>query len=109
MGEAEAISVVVSSVPDATVGLRLAGTLVEERLAACATLLPEVTSVYRWEGRLRQEAEQLLLVKTASARVPRLIERLAELHPYQLPEILAFRVAEGLPEYCRWVLAETGG
>ena len=102
-----AVSVVVTSVPDATVAKELAQALVRERLVACVNLLPGVTSVYYWEDELQEEAEHLVVMKTATAHVPRLIARVTELHPYQLPEVLAFAVSEGLPEYCRWVLDET--
>ena len=103
------ISVVVASVPDAEVGKRLARSLLQERLIACANLVPGVTSLYRWEGEVQEEVESLLVMKTRSELVPRLIARIPELHPYELPEVLALRVADGLPAYCRWVLGETGG
>ena len=108
MPDAE-VSVVVASVPDAGVGKRLARSLLQERLIACASLVPGVTSLYRWAGEVREEDESLVVMKTRSELVPRLIARIPELHPYELPEVLALRVADGLPAYCRWVLDETGG
>ena len=107
MTDAE-ISVVVATVPDAEVGRRLARSLLQERLIACANLVPGVTSLYRWEGEVQEEDESLVVMKTRSELVPRLIARIPELHPYELPEVLALRVADGLPAYCRWVLDETG-
>jgi periplasmic divalent cation tolerance protein len=101
------VSVVVASVPDGEVGTRLARTLLEERLIACASVVGGVTSLYRWEGEVREEGESLLVMKTRSALVPRLVARIPELHPYALPEVLALRVDDGLPAYCRWVLDET--
>lgn len=103
------VSVVLATVPDAGVGRRLARALLGERLIACANLVPGVTSLYRWEGEVREEEEGLLVMKTRSELVPRLVARIAELHPYELPEVLALRVDDGLPAYCRWVLDETGG
>jgi periplasmic divalent cation tolerance protein len=103
------VSVVLATVPDAGMGRRLARTLLEERLIACATLVPGVTSLYRWEGEVQEEEEGLLVMKTRSELVPRLVARIPELHPYELPEVLALRVDDGLPAYCRWVLGETGG
>jgi len=103
------IAVVLASVPDLEVGRRLARTLLQERLIACANLVPGVTSLYRWEGAVQEEDESLVVMKTRSELVPRLIARIPELHPYELPEVLALRVADGLPAYCRWVLDETGG
>lgn len=89
--------------PDRETALRLAETLVEERLAACVSLLPGLTSVYRWEGQIHRDTETLLLVKTTLPRVERLIERVSELHPYEVPEIIAIPVTEGLSHYLSWI------
>jgi periplasmic divalent cation tolerance protein len=105
----DGISVVLASVPDAEVGRRLARALLQERLIACANVVPGVTSLYRWDGEVQEDDECLLVMKTGSGLVPRLVARIPELHPYELPEVLALRVADGLPAYRRWVLDETGG
>ncbi|CAN5688591.1 MAG: divalent-cation tolerance protein CutA [Gemmatimonadetes bacterium] len=102
------LTVVITTVPDAAAGERLARQLVEERLIACANLIPGLTSVYRWEGAVQTEAELLMLMKTPAAGVERLFARAAELHPYEVPELLALPVATGLEAYCRWVAAEVG-
>jgi periplasmic divalent cation tolerance protein len=81
----------------------LARTLVEERLAACVNVLPAMTSIYRWKGSVEQGREQQLLVKTTAGRIDALAARLRELHPYEVPELLVFRVDEGADEYLRWV------
>ena len=91
------------SCPDAPTAEELATTLVEERLAACVNLLPGITSVYRWEGGIQHDPEVLLLIKTTATRVPELMARLRVRHPYELPEIIAVPVTEGLPEYLSWV------
>ena len=101
------LCVVLATVPDAEVGRRLARTLLDEGLIACANLVPGVVSLYRWEGEVQEEGETLLLLKSRMELVPRLLERIPELHPYELPEVLALPVAGGLPAYCRWVLDET--
>ena len=101
------VAVVVASVPDHEVGRRLARALLQERLIACANLVGGVTSLYRWEGEVQEEGESLVVMKTRAALVPRLVARIPELHPYELPEVLALRVDDGLPAYCRWVLDET--
>jgi len=93
--------------PDAESAGRVARALVEERLIACANVLPGATSIYRWQGAVHTEAECLVVMKTREALVPRLLERAAVLHPYDVPELLALPVDGGLPEYCRWVLDET--
>jgi len=93
--------------PDADSARRLAGTLVEERLAACVNLLPGMTSVYRWRDAVETADEVQLIIKTTAARLPALAARLAELHPYELPELVAVQAAAGLPAYLAWVTAET--
>ena len=98
---------ILSTCPDADTAQRLARTLVEERLAACVNLLPGVSSTYRWRGEVEQATEVQLLAKTTADRRVALIARLAELHPYELPEILAVETAAGLPAYLDWVAAET--
>jgi periplasmic divalent cation tolerance protein len=104
---AEALALVLCTVPDEAAGRRIAGALVEERLIACANLVPGLTSVYRWEGEVRADPECLLLMKTRRALLGRVFERARELHPYELPELIATPVVEGLADYCRWVADET--
>jgi periplasmic divalent cation tolerance protein len=87
----------------------LARTLVEERLAACVNLLPPMTSTYAWQGRIEQEREQQLIIKTAASRVAALEARLRELHPYEVPEFLVIPVAGGSEAYLRWVRESTDG
>jgi periplasmic divalent cation tolerance protein len=101
------IVVLLVTAPDAAVAERLGRTLVEERLAACANLLPSVTSIYRWKGEVQTDTEVLLLLKTQRARLSRLAERLAEVHPYEVPELLALPVRGGSERYCKWVVEET--
>ena len=86
---------------------RVATALVEERLAACANILPGLRSIYRWQGQVEAADEVLLLLKTSPDRYPALQDRLRELHPHELPELLAVESTLGLPEYLRWVADET--
>lgn len=81
----------------------LARTLVAERLAACATIIPTVESIYRWEGKLECTRETLLLVKTAVPQLPALQSRLLALHSYQTPEFLVLPVESGSDGYLLWV------
>jgi periplasmic divalent cation tolerance protein len=81
----------------------LAEGLVTERLAACVNVLPEVTSVYRWQGKMEKASECLLLAKTSESRWPALQDWLREHHPYELPEVIALPIQSGLPEYLAWV------
>ena len=101
------VFLILSTCPDADTAQRLARILVEERLAACVSLLPGGVSTYRWQGRVEQATEVQLLAKTPADRRGALMARLAELHPYELPEILAVETAAGLPAYLDWVTAET--
>jgi len=101
------VFLILSTCPDADTAQRLARTLVEERLAACVSLLPGVVSTYRWQGQVEQAAEVQLLAKTPADQRDALMARLAELHPYELPDILAVETAAGLPAYLDWVTAET--
>ncbi|MDH5835203.1 divalent-cation tolerance protein CutA [Luteimonas kalidii] len=93
--------------PDAASARRIAHALVEARLAACVNLLPGVTSVYRWQGRVEQADEVLLVAKTVRERLDALTRQVQALHPYELPEVVAVDIAGGLPEYLDWIAAET--
>jgi periplasmic divalent cation tolerance protein len=99
------VVVVLSTLPPADAD-RIAGVLVDERLAACVNLTP-VRSVYRWQGAIQRDDEILAVVKTTAERAPALSARLRELHPYEVPEIVVLQVADGLPAYLAWVAAET--
>lgn len=100
--------VVLVTAPDAETAARLARTLVEEKLAACGNVVPAVRSIYRWEGKLCDEQEALLVLKAPAQRFPELRDRILALHPYQLPEVIALRVEEGSEGYLAWI-AKGGG
>ena len=86
----------------------LAKDIVKHRLAACVNVVPKVDSYFWWEGEIQNEAEALLICKTTQNKLDRMIDFVRHEHPYDLPEIIAVPVAEGLPEYINWVLEETG-
>jgi periplasmic divalent cation tolerance protein len=100
---------VLCSCPDDATAAGLARQLVEERLAACVSRVPLTASTYRWQGRVVEAAEVLLLVKTTAGRQADLIQRLAQLHPYEVPEIVAIGLDAGLPAYLDWLAGETSG
>ena len=81
----------------------LARTLVEERLAACVNVLPAMQSTYRWQGKVEQASEHQLIVKTTAGRVATLKQRLQDLHPYDVPELLVLTVSDGAESYLRWL------
>jgi periplasmic divalent cation tolerance protein len=82
----------------------LAQALVESRLAACVNIVPRIHSVYRWEGRVTGDDEQLLLIKTTDVRVEALREELFRLHPYDVPEFVVMAVAGTSDAYGAWLL-----
>ena len=82
---------------------RLSEKLVSEKLAACVSALPGVSSTYRWHGKLERTREVLLLIKTSNKKLDRLIPRIKELHSYEVPEILVIPIKRGLPEYLKWI------
>ncbi len=98
---------VLTNLPDADSAKQVARQLVEQRLAACVNILPACTSVYRWNDAVESATEVPVLIKTTLARYPALQAALTELHPYELPEIIAVHLHEGLPAYLAWVGAET--
>lgn len=100
---------VTTTLPDRESANRLGGRLVEERLAACAQVVGPVSSVYRWEGEVETAAEWYCYLKTTAARVPALLSRIREMHPYETPEIVALPVAEGDAGYLRWIEESVAG
>ncbi len=98
------VVVVLTTVPDADTGARIAATLVEERLAACVNVLPGIRSIYRWEGKLRDDAEALLVAKLPKDRLAKYSARMTALHPYQVPEIVALEPAHVAEPYLRFCL-----
>lgn len=94
---------VLTTCPDEATARRIARTLVEERLAACVNVLPPMHSVYRWKGKVEDATEQLLIIKIAAQRYAAVQDRLRALHPYELPEIIAVPLADGLPDYLAWL------
>lgn len=93
--------------PDSTSAASIAETLVDERLAACVSQLPGLRSVYRWQGQVERADEVMLLMKTTDARLDALGERLRQLHPSELPELIAVEAAGGLAPYLEWVIQQT--
>jgi len=86
---------------------KIAEHVVQSRLAACASTIPTVRSTYWWEGKIMNDQESLVLIKTTSDKYPSLQETIQTLHSYKVPEIVAIPVVEGLPPYLEWVKMET--
>ena len=98
---------VIANCPDEACANRIALAVVEAGLAACVNLLPRVQSVYRWQGAIESASEVPLLIKTTAGRYTELETAIRELHPYDVPEIIALPIAQGLPAYLDWLAAET--
>jgi periplasmic divalent cation tolerance protein len=100
--------VVFCTCPDEASAERIGATLVEEYLAACVNRIPGITSTYRWKDEVQRDTEILLVVKTTRERFEALRKRIVELHPYELPEVIAVDIALGHAPYLAWIGAETG-
>lgn len=96
------------SCADAESANAIARSLVEEQLAACVSVIPGLRSTYRWQGQVNCADEALLLVKTTRERFPATVDRLRELHAYELPEIIAVDVSVADPAYQAWVESQVG-
>ncbi len=101
------LQVVLATAPDVETANKIARTLVEERLVACVNVVSGVTSIYRWQGKIEEAAEVLLVMKTVSERLPAVVTRTKELHPSKVPEVIALPVEAALPAYAEWVADET--
>ena len=109
MTQADDVLLVLTTLPDRETAETVATTLINEKVAACVNILGACTSVYQWQGAVEKAAEVPLLIKTTRARYAALEAAILRLHPYELPEVIAVSLAQGLPGYLQWVAAETGG
>ncbi len=101
--------VVLSTVGDSATARRIAATLVQENLAACVNVTGPIRSTYRWRGAVTTDSERLMLIKTRSSLLSTLERRLRELHPYEVPEIVAIELRAGSKAYLDWLIQETSG
>jgi periplasmic divalent cation tolerance protein len=95
--------VVFCTVPEAEKGAELGRTVVGERLAACVSIVPGLRSIYTWKGQVCDDPEALLVIKTRRERVDALVARIAALHPYEVPEIIALPIEAGHAPYLAWI------
>lgn len=95
--------IVLSTFADVETARRAAHALVEERLAACANIVPQVESIYRWQDKIESNAEVLVIFKTTRDCHPKFEQRLRALHPYEVPEIVALEISTALPAYLDWL------
>ena len=86
---------------------KIASAMVEERLAACANILGEITSIYRWEGSLQTENEVAFILKSQPHLIKKLTARVTEMHAYECPCVIAMPINDGNPEFLKWIIDET--
>ena len=99
--------VVLSTVPSVEKAAEIGRALVEAGLAACVIVVPEVRSIYRWQGAICDEPEVLCIIKTRRERIEELRAALVARHPYEVPEVIALDIAEGHPAYLAWLYSST--
>ena len=94
--------------PEDTTAAQIANILIDERLAACANRITAMSSTYRWKGKVQTDSEVQLILKTTDQVYPALEKRILELHPYELPEVLAVPITSGLAGYVEWIIDSVG-
>jgi periplasmic divalent cation tolerance protein len=104
----ERVMVALITAPSTEVAERIGRRLVEERLAACVNVLGGITSIFRWKDAVESESEVLIILKTTAGAMRALERRAVELHPYEVPEVIALPVESGHAPYLDWVCAEVG-
>jgi periplasmic divalent cation tolerance protein len=82
---------------------KIAGALVERRLAACVNVVPQIESIYRWEGKVEEAQEWLLVIKTTGSAYEGVRDAIKELHSYQVPECICISIEDGSPDYLNWI------
>ena len=95
--------IALTTCPDADIAAKLATAIVEARLAACVNIIPAIESVYRWQGKIEQDTESLLLLKTSQQNLPALESLVKQQHPYELPEFIALDINHGSQAYLEWI------
>ena len=95
--------IALTTLPDAYAAERFAHQLVKEKLAACCNLIPQVTSIYEWEGKIEKTSEVLVVIKTTRLKFEKIQDQIKSLHPYKVPELIAVDISAGLPAYLEWI------
>lgn len=99
--------IVLTTVPDESSGQNIAEKLLQDRLAACVTVLQAGNSFFWWEGEISHEKEHLVIIKSRRELYPAIQKTITSHHPYQVPEVICFSVLEGLESYLKWIKKET--
>ena len=91
------------TVPDESRAKKISQSLLEEKLAVCCTIIPDLNSIYHWENKIQNDKELLLIIKSRQELFPELEQRIKGLHPYSVPEIIAIPIVNGNPDYLKWM------
>lgn len=94
---------IITSIDNVQNAEKIAHTLLDEKLAVCINIIPNIRSIYMWQGEKKLEEEVIMFIKTEKNTFPEVLKRLKELHPYDLPEIIGLPISYGLPEYLEWI------
>ena len=100
-------SIIYSTTSNAEEAKKIAKSLVEEKLVACVNIIPNITSIYRWQGKIEEDSECVLIAKTTDKNVEKAINKIKDLHSYDVPDIISFPITKGLNEYLQYVEDET--
>ena len=94
---------IITTVNSDSAAKKIAQALIEEKLAACVNIIPSVTSIFRWEGKVSTESELILIAKSKEKLFDEIKDKILSLHPYKLPEIITVPIVDGSKEYLKWV------
>ncbi|XP_058876548.1 protein CutA homolog isoform X1 [Acipenser ruthenus] len=89
--------------PNEQVAKEIARGMVERKLAACVNIVPKITSVYEWQGKIEEDSEVLMMIKTRTSKVPALAEYVRSVHPYEVAEVISLPIDQGNPPYLKWL------
>jgi periplasmic divalent cation tolerance protein len=103
------VKLVLSTAADVDEGRRIANHLLDKKVAACVNIIPHLESIYLWKGKLEESQEVLLLIKTTADRFADVQREILEVHSYEMPEVLAFDIAQGSEDYLKWVAESVKG
>ena len=101
------VAVVYTTIDNIQDARKIANTLVEEQIVACANIIPKIESVYRWKGKIENDEECIIISKTTDSNIKKTIQRIKELHKYELPDIIVLPIVGGLKEYLDYIVNET--